>query len=45
MTRCVDAFVLFRPQKSLRVHVPWCENDYQIDVATAARTCGVETDS
>ena len=36
MTRCVDAFALFRPQKSLRVHVPWCENDYQIDVATPA---------
>jgi len=36
MTRCVDAFVQFRPDKSLRVHVPWCENDYQIDVATAA---------
>ena len=33
VTRCVDAFVLYRPQKSLRVHVPWCENDYQIDVA------------
>ena len=36
MTRCVDAFVQFRPDKSLRVHVPWCENDYQIDVATPA---------
>ena len=35
MTRCVDAFVQFRPDKSLRVHVPWCENDYQIDVATS----------
>lgn len=33
VTRCVDAFALYRPQKSLRVHVPWCENDYQIDVA------------
>lgn len=33
MTKCVDAFALFRPKKSLRVHVPWCENDYQIDVA------------
>ena len=33
VTRCVDAFVLYRPQKSLRAHVPWCENDYQIDVA------------
>jgi hypothetical protein len=36
MTRCVDAFALFRPKKSLRVHVPWCENDYQIDVGTPA---------
>ena len=36
MTRCVNAFALYRPEKSLRVHVPWCENDYQIDVATPA---------
>ncbi|MCX6876202.1 MAG: hypothetical protein NTW21_20705 [Verrucomicrobia bacterium] len=36
MTRCVSAFALFRPEKSLRVHVPWCENDYQIDVGTPA---------
>ena len=36
MTRCVDAFALVRPKRSLRVHVPWCENDYQIDVATPA---------
>lgn len=36
MTRCVEAFALYRPKKSLRVHVPWCENDYQIDVATPA---------
>ena len=36
ITRCVDAFALYRPDKSLRVHVPWCENDYQIDVATPA---------
>jgi hypothetical protein len=34
MTRCVEAFALDRPKRSLRVHVPWCENDYQIDVAT-----------
>ena len=36
LTRCVDAFVLVKPLKSLRVHVPWCENDYQIDVASPA---------
>jgi hypothetical protein len=35
MIRCVNAFTLFRPDKSLRVHVPWCENDYQIDAGTA----------
>lgn len=40
MTRCVDAFALFRPERSLRVHVPWCENDYQIDVATPAGRTG-----
>ena len=36
LARCVDAFVLCHPQKALRVHVPWCENDYQIDVSTPA---------
>jgi hypothetical protein len=36
LTRCVSAFQLFRPKQSLRVHVPWCENDYQVDVGTAA---------
>jgi len=35
LVECVRAFLLVRPQKSIRVHVPWCENDYQIDVATA----------
>ncbi|KPJ69672.1 hypothetical protein AMJ44_02905 [candidate division WOR-1 bacterium DG_54_3] len=35
ITQCVRAFVLIHPKKSLRVHVPWCENDYQIDVGTA----------
>lgn len=34
MRECVAAFSLFHPEKSLRVHVPWCENDYQIDVGT-----------
>jgi hypothetical protein len=33
-TECVRAFLLFKPDKSYRIHVPWCENDYQIDVAT-----------
>lgn len=31
---CVDAFVISpRPKESLKVHIPWCENDYQIDLA------------
>ena len=30
---CVDAFVMVHPAKSLKVHIPWCENDYQIDLA------------
>ncbi len=34
ITECVRAFLLYRPGKSVRVHVPWTENDYQIDVAT-----------
>jgi len=33
-TGCVCAFLLYRPEKPSRVHVGWCENDYQIDVAT-----------
>ena len=33
LVECVRAFLLYRPEKSIRVHVPWCENDYQIDVA------------
>ena len=32
LTECVRAFLLWRPGRSVRVHVPWCENDYQIDV-------------
>jgi len=31
---CVRAFLLYKPTKSARIHVPWCENDYQINVAT-----------
>jgi len=33
LVACVRAFLLYRPTKSIRVHIPWCENDYQIDVA------------
>ena len=35
LVQCVRSFLLYRPDKSIRVHVPWCENDYQIDVAAA----------
>lgn len=34
LTDCVRAFLLYYPTRSVRVHIPWCENDYQIDVAT-----------
>ncbi|HEY3414939.1 MAG TPA: hypothetical protein VGM51_18045 [Armatimonadota bacterium] len=34
LTDCVDAFVTWRPKETLKFHVGWCENDYQIDVAT-----------
>ncbi len=34
LTDCVQAFLLSPPQKSVRIAVGWCENDYQIDVAT-----------
>jgi hypothetical protein len=30
---CVRAFLEFKTEKSRRVHIPWCENDYQIDLA------------
>ena len=36
LVHCVRSFLLYPPDKSIRVHVPWCENDYQIDVATSA---------
>lgn len=34
LVEAVRAFLQYRPTRSLRVHVPWTENDYQIDVAT-----------
>ncbi len=34
LVESVRAFLRYRPTQSLRVHVPWTENDYQIDVAT-----------
>ena len=35
VTDCARAFLLENRQKSVRVHIGWCENDYQIDFATA----------
>lgn len=34
LTACVRSFLLYYPAQSARVHIPWCENDYQIDVGT-----------
>jgi len=34
-TEMVRAFVLAKPARPVNVFVPWCLNDYQIDVATA----------
>jgi hypothetical protein len=34
LTSCVRSFLLYYPGRSVRVHIPWCENDYQIDVGT-----------
>jgi hypothetical protein len=35
LTGCVRSFLLYYPGRGVRVHIPWCENDYQIDVGTA----------
>ena len=35
VTECVRAFVRQDRQKSIRVHIGWCENDYQINRSTA----------
>jgi hypothetical protein len=32
---CVRAFLLWKPERSVRAHIGWCENDYQIDIGTA----------
>lgn len=34
LTKCVETFSVYKPTQSLRVHVGWTENDFQIDVAT-----------
>jgi hypothetical protein len=39
LTDCVRAFLIHPAKKSVRLEIGWCENDYQIDVATPS---GVE---
>jgi hypothetical protein len=34
LSDCVRSFLLYFPGRT-RVHIPWCENDYQIDVGTS----------
>ncbi len=34
LVECVRSFLLDLPTRGVRVHIPWCENDYQIDVGT-----------
>ncbi|HDR90018.1 MAG TPA: hypothetical protein ENN63_10395 [Bacteroidetes bacterium] len=34
MTQCAREFLMIDPQESVQVHIGWCENDYQIDIAT-----------
>jgi hypothetical protein len=34
LTDIYRAFLLYRSAKNTRIHVGWCENDYQIDVGT-----------
>lgn len=34
LTECMRHFLLYHPDQSVRVHIGWCENDYQIDVST-----------
>jgi len=33
MADCVRAFTEYKPKKSIRIHVDWCENAYQLDVS------------
>jgi len=35
LANCVRAFLLFDNKTSIKFHVGWCENDYQIDAGTA----------
>ena len=33
MSDCVRAFMTYRPTRSVRIHVDWCENAYQMDLS------------
>lgn len=33
MADCVRAFTTYKPTKSVRIHVDWCENAYQLDIS------------
>jgi len=33
-TKCVRAFILPSPKRAVNMHIGWCGNDYQIDIAT-----------
>lgn len=33
ITEAVNAFSTYRPTRSIRLHVDWCENAYQIDIS------------
>ncbi len=35
LVEVVRAFLTYKPERSVRVHLGWCENDYQIDIGTA----------
>jgi hypothetical protein len=35
VTECVRAFLIAPPQKSVRMHCGWYENDYQIDISNS----------
>lgn len=35
-SECVRAFILDHPEETVKIHVGWCENDYQIDASVAS---------
>jgi hypothetical protein len=41
-TDCVRAFLLHEPNEPLRIHVGWCENDYQLDIDSPAGRVEIE---